>query len=270
MARQHHRPRPTRKRALFGGLGAAALTIGAITAGTMLSSASASAEWPTPGDDKPVSSTQKISGVVDGKMRRYIGEGELGDGGQDEGQPAMFELADGATLKNVVIGSPAADGIHCKGSCTLQNVWWEDVGEDAATFLGGAKATYTVTGGGARKADDKVFQHNGGGTLTIRDFAVQDFGKLYRSCGNCSEQQKRAVVVDGVEVTAPGKSLVGVNENFGDTAKLSNITIIGDTKKKIDPCVRFKGNDTGAEPEETGSGPDAKTCLYKESDISYK
>ena len=259
-----------RRRAIGGALGAIALTAGAITTGLSLSAASA-ATWPSPsGTPQAVTKTIPVSGTTDGGMKRYYGSGDLGTGGQDEDQGPLFELADGATLKNVIIGAPAADGVHCKGSCTLQNVWWEDVGEDAATFLGGAGATYTVEGGGARKADDKVFQHNGGGTLTIRDFAVRDFGKLYRSCGNCSKQQKRAVVVDGVEVTAPGKSLVGVNENFGDTAKLSDITIIGDDKKKIDPCVRFQGNDTGAEPEETGSGPDAKTCLYKGSDISYK
>jgi hypothetical protein len=36
-----------------------------------------------------------------------------------------------------------------------------------------------------------VFQHNGGGTLTVRNFQVSDFGKLYRSCGNCKTQYKR-------------------------------------------------------------------------------
>lgn len=43
----------------------------------------------------------------------------------------------------------------------------------------------TVKGGGAKKADDKVFQHNGAGELKITNFDVSDFGKLYRSCGNC-------------------------------------------------------------------------------------
>lgn len=41
---------------------------------------------------------------------------DLGDGGQDEGQDPIFNLANGATLSNVIIGSPAADGIHCDGT----------------------------------------------------------------------------------------------------------------------------------------------------------
>ncbi|WP_413230240.1 pectate lyase [Kitasatospora herbaricolor] len=45
----------------------------------------------------------------------------------------MLEPADGAVLQNVVLGDPAADGVHCNGSCTLKNVWWDNVGEDAAT-----------------------------------------------------------------------------------------------------------------------------------------
>jgi len=36
-------------------------------------------------------------------------------------------------------------------------------------------------------AEDKVVQHNGGGTVAIDGFCVEDFGKLYRSCGNCDE-----------------------------------------------------------------------------------
>ncbi|GAA2603720.1 hypothetical protein GCM10009863_16630 [Streptomyces axinellae] len=161
-------------------------------------------------------------------------------------------------------------GIHCEGSCTLENVWWEDVGEDAATFRGGDIATYTVRSGGARGADDKVLQFNGGGTLKVSGFAVEDFGKLVRSCGDCSDQTDRHVELSDIEAKAPGKSLVGVNENYGGTAKLSRIRILGDKNKKIKPCVRFEGNSSGDEPEETGAGPDGRTCcLYKESDISY-
>jgi hypothetical protein len=104
-------------------------------------------------------------------MARHIAGN--GDGGVQEGQPPVFELEDGALIKNVILGAPAADGIHCLGSCTIENVWWEDVGEDAATFKGKAGATYTVNGGGAKKASDKVFQHNGGGTLTIKNFQVR-------------------------------------------------------------------------------------------------
>lgn len=232
------------------------------------SGTSPTAAWPTATSSKPVTATIPVSGTLDGGNVRYYGSGALGGDGQDEGQDPIFKLADGAVLKNVILGAPAADGVHCSGSCTLINVWWENVGEDAATFKGGASATYTVDGGGARSADDKVFQHNGGGTLTIKNFQVSDFGKLYRSCGNCSTQHKRAVVVQNVIATAPAKSLVGVNANYGDTATLSKITIVGDDK--LDICVRFTGNNTGKEPTKIGSGPDGVTCKYSESDVTFK
>ncbi|WP_437097120.1 pectate lyase [Streptomyces sp. enrichment culture] len=229
------------------------------------------APWPTATDEQPVSSTIEVKGEYDGSLKRFHGSGELGGSGQGEGQDPLFKLADGATLKNVVLGAPAADGVHCTGSCTLINVWWEDVGEDAASFKGkSASARYEVVGGGARKADDKVFQHNGAGTLTIRDFQVSDFGKLYRSCGNCGTQYQRHVVVDNVLVTSPGKVLAGVNANYGDTATLSGVKIVGDSRKKIVVCERFEGNDSGDEPTSLGSGPDGRACLYEDSDVTYQ
>ncbi|WP_238451110.1 pectate lyase, partial [Micromonospora sp. 4G55] len=137
----------------------------------------------------------------------------------------MFELAAGATLRNVIIGAPAGDGVHCEGNCTLINVWWEDVGEDAATFRGGT--TYTVDGGGARSASDKVFQHNGPGTVHIRNFRVESSGKLYRACGNCSPSYQRHVVMDNVTATST-RVLAGINTNWGDTARFTRITILND------------------------------------------
>jgi hypothetical protein len=149
-------------------------------------------------------------------------------------------------------------------------VWWEDVGEDAATFKGGsASATYRVLGGGARHADDKVFQHNGAGTVTISTFQVADFGKLYRSCGNCDTQYERHVVISEVKVTGPGGAIAGINANYGDTATLSGVTITGDGGGDITVCDRFRGNDSGDEPDRTGSGADGVYCRYRGSDVTY-
>ncbi|MFF3329467.1 pectate lyase [Streptomyces sp. NPDC002888] len=224
--------------------------------------------WPTATADRAVTATIEVSGTYDGGLKRFRGSGSLGTDGQGEDQGPLFELADGAVLENVVLGAPAADGVHCLGSCTLRNVWWEDVGEDAATFKGtSAAATYLVEGGGARKADDKVFQHNGAGTLTIRNFQVSDFGKLYRSCGNCDTQYTRHVVISNVRATSPGKVLVGVNANYGDTATISGVTLTGGD---ITVCERFQGNDTGAEPSELGDGPDGTHCRYSTSGITYR
>jgi hypothetical protein len=191
-----------------------------------------------------------------------VGAGELGGSGQNEGQPPLFNLKAGARLVNVVLGSPAADGVHCQGSCTLENVWWEDVGEDAATLKGSSEdQVMRVLGGGARAAEDKVFQHNGPGTLIIQGFYAEDFGKLYRSCGNCGTQHTRHVEVRGVAVSG-GDVLVGENVNYGDTARLSDLTFCGSSKPDI--CARYTGNDEGDEPTKIGSGPDGISCIYSE------
>ncbi|MBR8641011.1 pectate lyase [Streptomyces tuirus] len=270
--RVRHRRRVTKRRAVIAGLSAFGIAGAAIVTTSMLSTASAAASWPSDTGSKPVSETIPVSGVRDGGMKMFYGTGALGKDNQDEGQDPLFELADGATLKNVIIGTPAADGVHCKGSCTLQNVWWLDVGEDAASFKGkSASAVYKVIGGGAKNADDKVLQFNGAGTLNVSGFQVQNAGKLVRSCGNCSKQYKRTIVLNDIDVTAPMNSIVGVNQNYGDTAMLSKIRIHGDSKKKIKTCVRFNGNNTGKEPEElTPPGPDGKTCKFKASDVSYR
>ncbi|KAI1697693.1 pectate lyase domain-containing protein [Ditylenchus destructor] len=228
--------------------------------------------WPTPKETVKVDNPQTIKAgqPFDGQMKRYVAS--KGDGGQGEGQPAVFRLADGATLKNVVIGKPGADGVHCMGSCTLENVWWEDVGEDAATFKGDAKDTYKVIGGGAKNASDKVFQHNGGGTLTVSNFQVETFGKLYRSCGNCKNNGPavpRKAFLDCIKATGPGMSLAAVNANYGDSATLTNIQVQG---KLDEVCATYEGNNTEKEPPvqqkyTPATDGDGKTCNYKKSDV---
>ncbi|HLL69206.1 MAG TPA: pectate lyase [Micromonosporaceae bacterium] len=220
--------------------------------------------FPTPRGTVKVDATQQVSGTFDGGMRRYYG---IGDGGQSESQDPMFVLANGATLQNVIIGAPAGDGVHCEGNCRLVNVWWEDVGEDAATFRGGTR--YDVIGGGARSASDKVFQHNGGGTVYISGFYVENAGKLYRACGNCSTSSQRHVVLDNIIATGT-KSLAGININWGDTARFSRITILNDPSRKTIVCDKYHGVAKGSEPTKVGTGADGRNCFYATSDISYR
>lgn len=59
--------------------------------------------------------------------------------------------------------------MHCEGSCTIENVWWVDVCEDALSLKGDGNAM--IKGGGAQAAEDKVIQHNGQGTVTIDGFS---------------------------------------------------------------------------------------------------
>ncbi|KND25696.1 pectate lyase [Streptomyces sp. LBUM 1476] len=257
-------------RAAGSGLAALSLSFGMIMTSGAASPVQA-ATWPSANGSQAVTATIPVSGTKDYGMKRLYGSGDLGTGGQNEDQDPILELAAGAVLKNVIIGAPAADGIHCKGACTLQNVWWEDVGEDAATFRGSSSSNvYTVSGGGARSASDKVFQFNGAGTLNVSNFAVQNFGTFVRSCGNCSTQYKRTVNLNSIEATYSGGKLVGINTNYGDSATLRGITIVGDGSRKIVPCQKYIGNNTGKEPTTNGSGPDGTYCKYATSDITYR
>jgi hypothetical protein len=223
--------------------------------------------WPTPTGQTSVNGTISVSGTFDGGMRRYCC---IGDGGQEESQDPVFSLAAGATLQNVIIGAPAGDGVHCAGSCTLRNVWWEDVGEDAATFRGSGSPTFLVDGGGARSASDKVFQHNGAGTLTIRNFQATNFGTFYRSCGNCSTQTRRNVVIQNVTLTRPGNTVAGINTNYGDTARFTGITIVNDSSRSMVICRKYTGNSSGDEPTQVGTGADGTNCIYSSSDLIYR
>jgi hypothetical protein len=210
-----------------------------------------------------------VASAYDGAMKRFVGTGALGTATQSESQGPIFDLAEGAVLKNVVLGNPAADGVHCEGSCTLQNVWWEDVGEDAATLKGKSSTqVMTIDGGGAMHASDKVFQHNGPGTMVIKNFYVKDFGKLYRSCGNCSTQYARHAIFQNVTLVVPGSAVAGVNTNYMDTATFQQLTIC-DAARKMPICNRYTGNNTGAEPPLTGKGADGTSCIYAPTDITW-
>ncbi|OJJ08313.1 hypothetical protein ASPVEDRAFT_89541 [Aspergillus versicolor CBS 583.65] len=200
----------------------------------------------------------EISGEeFDGGMKTY-GRG-VDCTGQSEGgdSDAVFIVKDGGTLKNAIIGTDQIEGVHCEGSCTIENVWWEAVCEDALSLKTG-DGPFNVVGGGATGAEDKVIQHNGGGTVTVSDFTVTDFGKLYRSCGNCDEMSERHIVLNGVTAT-DGKYLVGINSNYGDTATIDSETCATDVKTI---CAEYEGTDNNdEEPEEIGDGP-SDYCIY--------
>ena len=100
--------------------------------------------------------------------------------------------------------------MHCEGACKLTNVWWSAVCEDAFSIKEQADGeTTTITGGGAFGAEDKVIQHNGAGTVSVSGFTVDNFGKLYRSCGNCDSMYERHVIMDDITATE-GSVLAGM------------------------------------------------------------
>ncbi|KAG8691454.1 hypothetical protein FRC08_004602 [Ceratobasidium sp. 394] len=160
--------------------------------------------------------------------------------------------------RNVVIGANQAEGIHCLGPCNIYNVWFEDVCEDAITIKQ-SSGTSNIVGGGAKNADDKVVQHNGGGNVVIDSYCVQNFGKLYRSCGNCSTQYKRTVTISNV-IASSGKVLAGVNSNYGDVATINTSSNKYTSVKSI--CDTFQGNSNGDEPKTLTSNVSNANCKF--------
>ncbi|WYZ42667.1 hypothetical protein EsH8_VI_000366 [Colletotrichum jinshuiense] len=155
---------------------------------------------------------------------------------------AMFVLESGATLSNVIIGPNQAEGVHCKGTCTLT--------------LKQTSGTSYVNGGGAFKAADKIVQFNGFGTVSIKNFYANDYGKVVRSCGNCSGNGgARHILLENV-IAVDGGVLCGINTNYGDTCIVTNSC---QDDNKI--CDRYTGNNSGAEPPKIGSGPDGTYCV---------
>ncbi|KAE9275042.1 hypothetical protein PR003_g29443, partial [Phytophthora rubi] len=210
----------------------------------------------------------KAGEVFDGKMQTYE-RSDISCEGQTESSAstAVFKMEPGATLKNVIIGKNQMEGVHCdKHDCTIENVWWDDVCEDALSIKGGtASSVSTVIGCGARFADDKVIQHNGYGTVKIDGFYGEDISKLYRSCGTCGDKQRK-VSVSNVYVVNPGNAVVTVNKNWNDEATLSNVWVKSSGSKAVKICQWSQGNANG-EPSILGHGPSPPLCQYSESDV---
>jgi hypothetical protein len=177
--------------------------------------------WPTPvGATKNLGSGMTVSGEYDGNMALHEGSlDNCAEGDQDSTDP-LIEVPNGGTVRNVIFGSRVGDGIHCLGSCTIENVWFQYVCDDAISALG--SGTVTIRNSGFKNARDKTIQHNGTGTVNIDNVYVETAGKLYRSCGEgCSGGNRTAnisnIVAIGVDQVA------GVGEN--DTVTLSNICV---------------------------------------------
>ncbi|KAJ8490179.1 hypothetical protein ONZ45_g1964 [Pleurotus djamor] len=210
-----------------------------------------------------------ISGSFDGHMVKFDRKGSSGacqeqtETGEED---AVFILQPGASISNVIIGKDQAEGIHCRGPCTVTNVWWEDVCEDAITIKQtGSGDVSTINGGGAFHASDKIVQHNGAGLVKISNFFASDFGKLYRGCGNCATSHERHVQVTNV-CLKDGKEGVGINTNWGDTAVLSSVKISG-KPSAANVCCAYKGVAKGSEPSKIGCGDSQSACQYTQSAV---
>ncbi|OWZ12912.1 Polysaccharide lyase [Phytophthora megakarya] len=221
----------------------------------------------------------KSGEMFDGKMKTYDrSDITCLEQIESNASTAVFIVQPGGTLKNAIIGTNQMEGVHCEMSdCTIENVWWEDVCEDALTINGGnASSVSSVIGCGARFADDKVVQHNGYGTVVIDGFFAQDIGKLYRSCGNCkSNPRQRFLNVSNVYVdleviqtnrSSPNVSIVMMNGNLGDEAILRNIYVKPGAENYTE-CASSFGVNKKIWPVVLSNGPEFPVCQYTMNEV---
>jgi hypothetical protein len=182
----------------------------------------------------------------DGKGRTIPGIG----GGPGEGGQPVFEVRDGGVVKNVTI-SQTTEGIHCLGSCTLENIHWVSVGDDAATAYGGSGTTMTVRNSSVDKAEDKAFQHDGGGTVVLKGIKAGTVGHLYASCGSCGSSTPRSVVASQITVDTAKYDAFAVQD--GDKApQLSDVSV-----RNGRTCTYYSGNASNGRtcgPTSSGTG----------------
>ena len=134
--------------------------------------------------------TVKKGEVFDGKGATYYGDKKkMGDGSQGENQKPLFDVFEGATLRNLKIDKSGADGVHCRGKgCLIEHVTWKDVGEDAVSSKGpkGKKGSGKVKNPVQialykckfYKAEDKALQSSNRCDWVLLDCYFED-------CDNC-------------------------------------------------------------------------------------
>ncbi|ACE85330.1 pectate lyase [Cellvibrio japonicus] len=224
-------------------------------------------EKPEPSETVQLSATRVVAAgeIFDGLNKRY----NLSGGSQSEGQPPVFRVENGGVVRNVIIGNLAADGIHCLGNCTLERVWWEDIGEDAATAMGPVGTIMNVTCGAAFNGSDKTFQFNGRGELHISKFYVEKSGKLARTCGDCTNNGGPRKLVINEVITRDVSTIVGINSNFGDVAVIRNLTLNNSSNAKTKICQVYKGVVKGqGSTSALGVEFDTANCHVSQSDVT--
>ncbi|WP_255463554.1 RICIN domain-containing protein [Microbulbifer sp. YPW1] len=200
--------------------------------------------------------------------------------GDSESQPPVLTLHN-SSIRNVKLAANGgSDGIHCTaGNCTLADVQWHDICEDAATnkseggtmtIVGGH--VYNSASGGYGGKPDKIFQHNSKNSTTIVSGGFTAYGqngKLWRSCGNCTNNGgPRNLLAYDVNVDGDIGSIAGVNRNYGDVATIRDLRIrnyrAGDPKV----CEEYRGVQKGSSSTKYGEYWNTYSCNVSRSDVS--
>ncbi|MDC8830270.1 pectate lyase [Alteromonas gilva] len=199
--------------------------------------------------------------------------------GDSESQSPVLTLHNSSVRNVRIAANGGADGIHCTaGNCTMADVTWEDICEDAATNKSEG-GTMTIAGGSAYNSNggyggnpDKIFQHNSKNSTTIISGGFTAYGqngKLWRSCGNCSNNggPRNALIYD-VTISGSIGSVAGVNSNFGDKATIRNLRIQGYSPGSPKVCEEYLGVQSGQSSTKWGEFWNSAYCDVSPADVS--
>ena len=139
----------------------------------------------------------------------YDGKGKLlstenlhlvyGTSGMDGPKP-YFILEQGASLKNVTIKKPGADGIWCYGDNVIENVHWQDCDtQSALSLLSSAKCDYlTIKNCSINNSSYNAIQINASCTLRVSNLEGNNILCLIRQNGG--KKFKMTVYLDSIAV----------------------------------------------------------------------
>ncbi|CAK5086589.1 unnamed protein product [Meloidogyne enterolobii] len=199
--------------------------------------------FPTPTSTNVTKKTLHIFKDTDFGMQRIIFNGKPNTcrpdipGWNNDWDHAII-IEDGNTISNLILGeSPigTSSDIVCKGSCTLKNVFFENVCWRAGSFIGasGAKSgdtrkyTYIVDGGGALDGFQKIFTTGGQGQTIVKNFCSYNNTMGVISAGMSKVQYTRDVTIENSKFMGPMLTIIDGNRQYNDKLHLKNVQIYG-------------------------------------------
>ncbi len=162
-----------------------------------------------------VSKTINVSGkTFDGSGDTYVWTGS-GNCGDSEGMPPMFNLGNGAKLKNIIIrGAP--DGVHITGSdVVIDGMVNEDVCEDGISFRNAKSKNIVVQNSKLNHCSDK-------GVSTVRGSNIRFLNNEFRDCARAIriKGEAKSVKIEGNQFFSVDsgimveKATISIKNNF--------------------------------------------------------
>ncbi|KAL7076079.1 hypothetical protein ACQ4LE_004366 [Meloidogyne hapla] len=243
--------------------------------------------FPKPTSTEEITKTIRLTEDKDFGNKRIIFNGKRGTCySKDPKWEQAIILEDGVTISNLTLGeSPigtSAD-IMCKGSCTLKNVFIENVCWRGFSFQGRSdvyataenkdrnKYVFTVEGGGALNGFQKIMCQGAPGNTIVKNFCSVNNSIGIISAGMSLVQYSRHVTIENSKFMGPMLTIAGGNQQYRDKITLRNIEIYGNnnpaTKIKF-VCSENEGEDVVNDWKcsfAPGKDGTCKTCKYPAS-----